>query len=176
MSGVADYRIRIYGAACLRRPAEPAVAGSSRDNDVLDHMWSHLEQDGGVGLAAPQVGVSRQLIVIRDPESKDAGQRLDLVNPVLKTTFGEQIPFEEGCLSFPGIYFEVQRPRGVVIEFQDRNGRECRISDEGLLARIIQHEVDHLAGVLFIDRISFWRRLMLRPRLIWCRLTGGGGS
>ena len=176
MPGAPGDRIRTYGAACLRRTSDSAGSGTPATLALLDRLWSLLAADGGVGLAAPQVGVNRRVVVIRDPERPVDEQRLDLVNPVIKTTFGERYPFEEGCLSFPGIYFEVMRPAGVVVEYEDRDGCQCRISDEGLLARIILHEMDHLEGVLFIDRISFWRRAVLLPRLIWCRLNNGGGS
>jgi len=168
--------IRTYGAACLRRRAEPAAVGAPETADLLDRMWATLRRDGGVGLAAPQIGVNQRVVVIRNPERPARDQRLDLVNPVLTTTFGEQAPFEEGCLSFPGLYFKVWRASGAVVEFLDRDGRPCRLSDEGLLARIVLHEIDHLDGVLYIDRVGIWQRLGLLPRLLWFRLTGHRGN
>lgn len=165
-------RIRTYGAACLRRraaaadPADPATAA------LLDAMWEVLRQGGGVGLAAPQVGRDLRLVVVRDPQQPAGRQRLDLVNPQVTATFGPRAPFEEGCLSFPGLYVTVNRPKGVEVRFRDAAGQERTLRDEGLVARIVQHEIDHLDGVLFIDRLGRVRRWLLGPRLLWLRLRG----
>lgn len=128
-------------------------------------MWAVLAADGGVGLAAPQIGVLKRVVVIRDPKRPRDRQRIDLVNPVVEETFGELKPYEEGCLSFPGLFTTVLRPSGVELRYFDIAGQEQRIRDESLLARIILHEVDHLNGVLFIDHLSGWQRLLLGPRL-----------
>ena len=123
-------------------------------------------------MAAPQIGVAGRACVIRDQGESGPVERLDLVNPVLKRTFGPEEVFEEGCLSFPGLYFNVVRQRGAVIEYQDAEGKQLRLKDEGLLARIAQHEMDHLDGVLFIDRIPVWKRVLLGPRLLWLIVSG----
>ncbi len=92
---------------------------------------------------------------------------MDLVNPVVRRTFGREVSFEEGCLSFPGLYTDVVRPRGVELEYEvpGRKGRQTLRNDK-LLARIVQHEVDHLDGVLFIDHLSVLDRWLLGPRLL----------
>jgi peptide deformylase len=136
-------------------------------------MWRVLRDGGGVGLAAPQVGSDLRLIVIRDPNRPRGRQRLDLVNPQVTATFGATEPFEEGCLSFPGLYLEIRRPKGIEVRFLTADGEAVHLRDEGLVARIVQHEVDHLDGVLFIDRLPRWRRWLVGPRLLWLMLRHG---
>ncbi|MBE0566997.1 MAG: peptide deformylase [Krumholzibacteria bacterium] len=168
-------RVRLYGAACLRRRAAAAVADDPATGALLDAMWAVLRQGGGVGLAAPQVGRELRLVVVRNPRLPAERQRLDLVNPVVVETFGPAEPFEEGCLSFPGLYVPVVRPRGVAVRYETAAGETRTLRDEGLVARIVQHEIDHLDGVLFIDRLGRARRWSLLPRLLWLRLRGLGG-
>ena len=160
-------RIRLFGDRCLRRRASEAQVGAPETRALLEALWETLADDGGVGLAAPQIGVDQRVVVIRDPDRPEGEQRLDLVNPVVRRTFGQQVAFEEGCLSFPGLYTDVMRPGGVelVYETPDKNGVQKLRSDK-LLARIILHEVDHLDGVLFIDHLSVWDRWLLGPRLL----------
>ena len=160
-----------FGARCLRRPAAPAEPGNPGTADLLERMWATLAADGGVGLAAPQIGVSRRLVVVRDPRRPRGRQRLDLVNPAVVETFGPDTPFQEGCLSFPGLYTTIMRPQGVVVEHDTAAGR-VRLRDDDLVARSVQHEIDHLDGVLFIDHLSPMRRLELLPRLTWILLAG----
>jgi len=141
------------------------VPGSNEAGVLLDRMWRTLAADGGVGLAAPQIGVNERVVVVRDPGRQPGQQRIDLVNPVLQETFGKSDRFNEGCLSFPGLYIDVWRPIGAEVTYFDRTGTEQTLRDRGLLARIVQHELDHLDGVLFIDRIGRARRWLLMPRL-----------
>lgn len=171
-AGGAPAPIRRFGSRCLRRAAATADPGSPATAQLLDRMWQVLEADGGVGLAAPQVGDSRRVVVVRDTRQPAGRQRLDLVNPVVEAAFGPSVPFEEGCLSFPGLYFVVRRPRGIRVRYHDREGTPCSLEDTGLVARIVQHEVDHLDGVLFIDHLPAWRRLLHGPRLLLIMLTG----
>ena len=176
--GVRTVRIRRYGHRCLRRGARPVDSTDPRTRELLDTLWEILRTDGGVGLAAPQINRDCRVVVVLDPEQPPGQQRIDLVNPVILETFGPRIPFEEGCLSFPGLYTKVWRPQGAVVEFDDPQGRRT-LRDEGLAARIIQHEVDHLDGVLFIDHLPIWKRFLLSPRLmlfvmfeVWRKLFG----
>ena len=171
-------RIRRYGHRCLRRRARTVDPADHRTMELLDALWATLRADGGVGLAAPQINRDCRVLVVLDPERPRGQQRIDLVNPVILETFGPSIPFEEGCLSFPGLYTDVKRPRGAVVEFDGPRGRR-KLRDEGLAARIIQHEVDHLDGILFIDHLPVWKRFLLSPRLvlfamseIWLRTFG----
>ena len=109
---------------------------------------------------APQIGVGKRVVVVRDPRAPAGLQRLDLVNPEVVSTFGPDTPFTEGCLSFPGLYTTVVRPKGIVLKYDTADGRRT-MRDEELVARIVQHEVDHLDGVLFIDHLSKLKRDMV---------------
>ncbi len=169
-------RIRIYGSASLRRCAEPALAGDPATAALADAMWRALRDDGGVGLAAPQLGRSLRLVVVRDPQQPAGRQRLDLVNPVVTGTFGPPVPFEEGCLSFPGLYVTITRPKGVTVAYETVTGEARTLRDDGLVARIVQHEIDHLDGVLFVDHLVRARRWSLLPRLAWLRVRGMFGQ
>lgn len=164
--------IRWYGAAVLRRPTEPLEPGTAETARLLDELWHVLEAGGGVGLAAPQIGVAARAFVMRDPEKPGAEGRVDVVNPVLVREYGADAVFEEGCLSFPGMYFDVVRRQGAEIEYRDAQGLEQRLQDDGLPARIARHELDHLEGILFIDRVPAWRRALLLPRLSWVLAAG----
>ena len=173
-------RIRRYGNRCLRRSARSVDPADKRTRDLLDTLWATLLADGGVGLAAPQINRDCRVVVVIDPERPKGEQRIDLVNPIILETFGPSVSFEEGCLSFPGLYIKVWRPQGAVVQFDGPQGRQI-LRDEGLAARIILHEVDHLDGVLFIDRLPFLDRLMLPLRLIpfimsefWQKISGKG--
>jgi peptide deformylase len=166
---VGPARIRVYGAPCLRLRAHEVEPGSAAAAGVLDELWAALGRDG-VGLAAPQIGRDVRAIVVRPPDRARGRRRLELVNPVLVETYGPTAPFEEGCLSFPGLYTTVWRPRGAEVAYRTRDGAPARIRDDGLVARILLHELDHLEGILFVDRLPFWRRLALTPQLLWMRM------
>jgi len=161
--------IRVFGDGCLRQPCQPAEADSPAVLALLDTMWAVLVDDGGVGLAAPQIGVPLRVVVVRDPDQPEGQQRLDLVNPEVGETFGSAVSFEEGCLSFPGLYAPVVRPAGIAASWvSPRQGlARHHWRNEGLLARIIQHEIDHLDGVLLVDHLNFMARWSLAPRLLW---------
>ncbi|MEN8007713.1 MAG: peptide deformylase [Candidatus Krumholzibacteriota bacterium] len=171
-------RIRRYGHGCLRRRARPVDPADPRTAELLELLWTTLMADGGVGLAAPQIGRAERVAVVVDPEEQGEARRIELVNPVVRETFGPRVPFEEGCLSFPGLYTRVWRPRGVEVEFDGPQGKRILRSD-ALAARIMQHEIDHLDGVLFIDHLPVRRRILLLPRLVayvvsevWRKISG----
>lgn len=161
--------IRLYGETCLRRRAVAADPSAPETSALLARLWETLRDDGGVGLAAPQIGVLQRVVVVRDPDRPEGRQRLDLVNPVIVSTFGPQEPFEEGCLSFPGLYTTINRPAGIKLEYSTpaSDQQRLQLKDRRLLARIIQHEVDHLDGVLFIDHLTAAERWLLGPKLLW---------
>ncbi len=161
-----DRMIRRYGDRCLRRTctlADPADAGT---HELIQKLWRILEADGGVGLAAPQIGVDARVVIIRDPKAPVAKSRHTLINPEVVETFGSEGPFEEGCLSFPGLFFDVNRPKGVVVNYLDESGHKHQVRNDGIFARIVLHEVDHLDGVLFSDHLSFFGKLWMAPRLL----------
>jgi peptide deformylase len=142
--------IRIFGDPVLREPAGPVESFDAGLRRLAEDMIQTMHEAPGVGLAAPQVGRSLRLIVFDIGE--EAGARA-LANPELKNEWGEQIG-DEGCLSVPGLYYPVKRAQKVWAEGVDLDGHEVTIEAEELLARVLQHEVDHLNGVLFIDRLD----------------------
>ena len=130
----------------LKEIAKPIVKIDKNIKTLLDNMATTMYEENGVGLAAPQVGVSVRVVVI------DAGNGLiEIINPEITNMEGTACD-TEGCLSIPGIFGEVERAAKVTVEFLDRKGKKKKINAEGLLARAFQHEIDHLDGILFIDR------------------------
>lgn len=118
---------------------------------LIDDMVETMYNAEGIGLAAPQVGISKSLVVIGANEEG----HLELINPKIVSAFGEDIAVE-GCLSFPGLYGEVSRFSQVTVHALKRDGEDISINAEGLLARVLQHEIDHLNGVLFVDRATYF--------------------
>jgi peptide deformylase len=125
----------------------------------LDQMYILMKATDGIGLAANQVGLTMQLVVI-----ELEGKVYKLVNPKITRKEGT-IAFKEGCLSFPGIELEIKRSHKICVEALDSKGKPVILNPEGVLAVVFQHEIDHINGITFIDRVSFWRRLMITPLL-----------
>jgi peptide deformylase len=146
--------IHRLGSKELRAPARRISRVDEGIRDLARDMLRSMYTARGIGLAAPQVGVHKQLLVIDlDPENA-ATPPLVLVNPEIGTAGAALDTYEEGCLSIPGVYLPVLRPSTIEVSFRDENGRPRRLKADGLLARCIQHEMDHLQGVLFVDRVS----------------------
>jgi peptide deformylase len=146
----------------LRRKAHPVTKFDDELNDLITDMIETMREAPGVGLAAPQVGISQRVIVVEyttDEEDDAAPKKLyAMVNPEIKVTNEETEPGVEGCLSVPGLLGEVERPLAVTIKGLNRQGQPMRIKAEGWLARIFMHEVDHLEGVVFTDLTSnIWK-------------------
>jgi peptide deformylase len=148
--------IKIYPDKILRKKASPVSEVSSVERKLAYDMIETMRSAKGVGLAAPQVGISKRIIVAEDTEG-DNKLALVLVNPKITNKKGK-VSFCEGCLSMPGITSDVVRPEFITVEALNLDNDKLKIHAEGLLARIIQHEIDHLDGVLFIDRIGFLKR------------------
>lgn len=140
--------IRVMGDPVLREPARPVEAWGDALRRLADDMIDTMHDAPGVGLAAPQVGHSVRLFVYDVGDGPGA-----IANPTLSAHEGEQIG-EEGCLSIPGLYFPVRRSMRVVVDGFDPEGNPVRVEGEELLARVFQHEIDHLDGVLFLDRLD----------------------
>ena len=156
--------LRIYGDPVLRAKAkaiEP-VAGVLRPF-VLD-LFDTMKAENGVGLAAPQVGVSEQVLVLAVPIKRHQRVDLTLVNPEITLAEGWEVG-EEGCLSVPGVYDEVRRAYSIELKALDDTGTPIEMKAEGYLARAIQHEIDHLNGVLFVDRLGMLQRQLHRKEL-----------
>lgn len=142
--------VRRYGDPVLRRKAQPIPAVTPEIRGLISDMVETMYQLTGIGLAAPQVGISLRLIVVDDERQSAA---LALINPLV-TASGGSVVGEEGCLSLPGIFGMVERSEWVRVEALDGEGRPQRFEARGLRARVIQHEIDHLDGLLFVDRLD----------------------
>ncbi len=156
--------IKIYGNKVLRSKSTWVEDFGSDITPFLEQMIETMIVEGGVGLAAPQVGISKQIAVI-NPEPDNDATLIKMINPRIVSTSDEVETLEEGCLSIPGIRGDVVRSSAVEAVYQDENGREHNIKAQGLLARIIQHEIDHLNGVLFIDHLSLAKKALIKPEL-----------
>jgi peptide deformylase len=147
-----SFDLTLYPSPLLRRPC-PAVERFDEElRATVEAMFECMAGAKGVGLAAPQVGLRQRLLVLNPTGAPE--DALTLVNPVIVERSGPEVVFEEGCLSFPGIYAEVVRPERCVVEACDASGKPFRVDSEGFQSRIIQHEYDHLEGVLLVDRMS----------------------
>ena len=158
-------QIVTYPGPALRRGGQKVERFDAELARTAREMFDTMYELGGVGLAAPQVGLDLSLLVLNPSGDRaQAEGELVIVNPQIVARKGSEFG-EEGCLSFPGIYAEVERARSITVAYQDLDGQpqELRIAD--FLARIVQHEVDHLKGVLFVDRLSSVEKLRVRARL-----------
>lgn len=148
------------------------MAGPSPEiSALIDDMVETLYAAPGVGLAAPQVGVGHRIFVIDLSIGKVPSERIVLLNPAFVRREGMQLE-EEGCLSVPGFHATVPRPASVTVRGLDREGRERVVDAEGFLARAIQHEMDHLDGILFIDRLRPVQRRLILRRIASLRASG----
>jgi peptide deformylase len=146
--------IHYLGDRVLRQPAKRISRIDEEVRQLVREMLQTMYSANGIGLAAPQVGVNKQLIVIDCEPDNPANPPLVLINPQIKSYSRDLCLSEEGCLSIPGVYMEVTRPSVVEVTYKDEFGRPQKLKASDLLARVIQHEMDHLNGVLFVDRIE----------------------
>ncbi len=156
--------ILTYGHPVLRQVTRPVQNLNGDLHQLIEDMVETMNAAPGVGLAANQVGSQQRVFVANPSEDHDPGKLLVVINPALVETQGELVS-EEGCLSIPEFRDEVRRACRVLVTGLDRNGRPIQIEGEGLLARIFQHEIDHLNGVLFVDRLSPAKRDILLRKL-----------
>jgi peptide deformylase len=147
----------------LRTVAKPVAEVDDRIRQLVDDMFETMYAAPGVGLAATQVNVHEQVIVIDVAE--DQNQPLVFINPKITVLDETLFDYEEGCLSIPGFYEAVTRPRHIRVTALDRDGQEFTLEPEGLLAVCVQHENDHLLGKLFVDYISSMKRQRIRKKL-----------
>ncbi len=166
-----------YPDPFLRETCESVVEVTSDIRDLMEDMVETMRVERGVGLAAPQVGVGKRVVVLNipeEPEERDDAEQGEgerkfnwtlykLINPEIVYSDGE-VKFEEGCLSLPGINADVKRFAEVVVRALDENGRPLELKADGFFAIALQHEIDHLDGVLFIDRVSRLKRELLLRR------------
>ncbi len=145
----------------LRKEAAPIELVDETLRRLVDDMLATMYEAPGIGLAAPQVGISRRVIVMDPSGDEEAKTPLAMVNPELLERSEEMRIYEEGCLSIPEITAEIERPARVRVRFLDRDGRPQEAELEGMWATLVQHEIDHLNGVLFIDYLSRLKRDMI---------------
>ena len=160
-----------YGEPVLHRKAAPVEALTPEIDALIDDMRETMHAAAGVGLAAPQIGESLRICIVDLSAGRRPDQLLVLINPELMTSAGLQLK-EEGCLSVPGIEATVARPQTVAVRALDRDGEAREIVAEGLLARALQHEIDHLNGILFLDRLRPVYRWALLRRIGRLRRSG----
>ncbi len=147
--------IRIYPDEVLKKKAETVTDFNEEIRQIVNDMFETMYKRGGVGLAANQVGILKRIVIIDLHSGKEnqGKEQIVLINPEIVTLEGEEIK-EEGCLSLPGLYKKVKRAAYAKVKAQNLDGEEFTIEGEGLLARAFQHEIDHLNGIVFIDRLS----------------------
>jgi peptide deformylase len=146
--------IHTLGDRVLRQPAKRIAKVDDEIRQLIRDMLQTMYSSDGIGLAAPQVGVNKQLVVVDVEPDNAAKPPLVLINPTLLRASTDLCTGQEGCLSIPGVYLDVVRPTAIEVSYKDENGRPQKIQATELLARCILHEMDHLNGVMFVDRVS----------------------
>lgn len=147
-----EFEVVLYPDPILRRTADPIDRFDDALRDLVRAMFARMKKSNGVGLAAPQIGLRQRLLVLNP--TGDAGDDLVFVNPTILARAGQKVAYDEGCLSFPGIFAEIVRPDRCTLKAFDPHGNPVEKEFEGFTSRIIQHEYDHLEGVLLVDRMS----------------------
>lgn len=145
----------------LRQASKPIERIDTETQRLADDMLETMYDAPGIGLAAIQIGVPRRMLVIDVSREGEEKTPLVFINPEIVTSSDDRSVYEEGCLSIPDYYAEVERPARVTVKYLDRDGKEQLTEADGLLATCVQHEIDHLNGVLFIDYISRLKREMV---------------
>ncbi len=161
-----NLHIRLYGDKTLREIAKPVTEFTDEVKNFIDDLVFTMYEKDGVGLAAPQVGRSLRIFVVDPFWFNDEGKKnpLVLINPEFKEFQGE-VESEEGCLSLPRIFESVKRAEKVIIKGLNENGEKVRYEADGLFSRALQHEYDHLNGILFVDKVPKLKRIFLKKKL-----------
>ncbi|WP_319479091.1 peptide deformylase [uncultured Draconibacterium sp.] len=165
------YPVTVYGDPLLRKKAKTIEKDHPKLDEIIENMWETMYYSDGVGLAAPQVGLSIRLFVIdassgADEEPELEGFKKVFINPEIIETKGDEWTMNEGCLSLPEIREDVNRPDEVTIKYFDENFEVHTETYKGFAGRVIQHEYDHLEGILFVDYLSPLRKRLLKSKLI----------
>ena len=158
-------RILIAPHPLLKLVARPVERIDEEVRRLMDDMLETMYRAPGIGLAAPQIGVSLRVVVVDLAKKDEPPSPMRLVNPEITWRSEEQVVMEEGCLSLPEQFAEVTRPAAVRVRYRDEGGEEREIAADGLLARCLQHEVDHLNGILFVDHLSPLKRNIILRKL-----------
>jgi peptide deformylase len=155
--------IKLYGDSVLKKKCKEVTELNRDIQKLINVMFQTMRQYKGVGLSAPQVGVSKRVIVANIGE-----ELISMVNPRILWRQGKDI-MSEGCLSFPGINLEIKRSQEILVEGLNSKGEQVQLKAKGLVARILQHEIDHLDGILIIDRVSGKRLKTIKKELVEVR-------
>lgn len=150
----------------LKTKCAPVAMVDDEIRTLMDDMLDTMYAAPGIGLAAPQIGVTKRVIVVDVSDKNEPNAPICLVNPELLWTSDETAPHEEGCLSIPDLYADVERPIAVKVAYLDRDGEKREIEAEGLLAICLQHEIDHIDGILFTDHLSPLKRNMFMKKMV----------
>ena len=150
----------------LRQVSEPVQSVGEQEQKLMDDMLETMYSANGIGLAAIQIGIPKRIIVMDLSKDENKKEPRYFVNPVIKNKDPIKATYEEGCLSVPNQFAEIDRPTKCLIEYLDYNGEKQVLNAEGLLATCIQHEMDHLEGILFIDYLSKLKKTIIKSRWI----------
>ncbi|NJO40471.1 MAG: peptide deformylase [Cyanobacteria bacterium CRU_2_1] len=146
--------LHFLGDRVLRQPAKRITKIDEEIRRLARQMLQTMYTEDGIGLAAPQVGLAKQLLVV-DSDPEDATNLpLVLINPVISKFSRDVCVLQEGCLSIPKVFLDVTRPEVIEVSYKDEQGRPQKLTAKGLLSRVIQHEIDHLNGIMFVDRVD----------------------
>lgn len=162
------YPIVLFGDPVLKKKAQKIEPGALDIDQLIEDMFETMDAANGVGLAAPQIGLSIRLFVVdTEPivDEDEEGLRQAFINPEIVEESGEEWKFEEGCLSIPGVREDVSRQEVVKIKYQNQNWEHQEMEVDGMLARVIQHEYDHIEGILFTDHISSFKKKLIKRKL-----------
>jgi peptide deformylase len=154
-----------YGDPVLEQVAEPVTEFDTDElKQIVEDMWETMYSAKGVGLAAPQIGLRKRISIVDVSAGEDETKKLVVINPTVIKREGSQIG-EEGCLSIPGFREQVKRANRVVVTAQNEKGEPIEVEGEELLARALEHEIDHLNGILFLNHLSMLKRDMIRRKI-----------
>jgi len=165
--------IYLYGENVLRKKCKDIEADFPQLNEIIENMWQTMYRARGVGLAAPQVGLAIRLFIVDTAQLKDDDEDLKgfkrikqvFINAKIIRTFGEKVTMSEGCLSIPEIREDVERMDGIEIEYYDENFVKHTEIFDNFTSRVIQHEYDHIEGILFTDKIKLLRKQLIKSKL-----------
>ncbi len=163
------YPVTVFGDPVLRKKAEPITKDFPGLKEFIENMFDTMYNSDGVGLAAPQVGKPVRVFILdttTDEEGEPEGIVKAFINPEILEKYGDEWVLNEGCLSLPEIREDVLRPEWVRIKYQDENFREYEETYSGFTSRVIQHEFDHLEGIMFVDYLNPLKKRLLKSKLI----------
>ena len=164
-------KIVLYPEPVLHTVGKPVTKFDATLKQLVEDMFETMYEAGGVGLAAPQIGVSERIFVMDCSPREDSAPKIALINPEIIYVEGEQIG-EEGCLSFPGIFQKIQRNQRAIVRGQDVEGNEVEVDGADLTARCILHETDHCDGIVFLDRMTPLKRELAKRKIKKLQKTG----